>query len=132
MALLSRTPWEASAISIILNLTLPPFYRLPGSSPFHALSAANIYIYNLLITMVSTVSNKNQKQAASWSLPFIIQQQRTAVNNEIGIYLFLPSGLLPNQIFLNVHLAASFKLPSSPASSTATALNEFHCRPSTS
>lgn len=63
--------------------------------------------------MVSKARNKNQKQAASWLLPFIIQQQRTAANNVIGIYLFLPSDLLPNQASPNRHnghLADSFKL----------------------
>lgn len=39
--------------------------------------------------MVFTASNKNQKQAASWLLPFIIQQQRTAVISDVGIYFYL-------------------------------------------
>lgn len=83
-----------------------PFQRLPGSSLFHLLSAAGIYIYNLLITTVSKASNQNQKQAVSWFLPFITQQQRTAVNNIIGIYLFLPPDLLPNQIPPQIHTLA--------------------------
>lgn len=40
--------------------------------------------------MVSKASNKKQKQAASWFLPFITQQQRTAVNN-IFIFAFWSS-----------------------------------------
>lgn len=46
--------------------------------------------------MIPKASNKNQKQAASWTLPFITQQQRAAVNNIIGLYLFLLSDLLSN------------------------------------
>jgi len=86
---------------------------------FHLLSAADIYIYNPLITTVSKAPNKNQKQAVSWFLPFSIQQQRTAVNNVTGIYLFLPSDLLPNQISPNTHtghLAGSVKLLPQPLS----------------
>lgn len=39
--------------------------------------------------MVFTASNKNQKQAVSWLLPFIIPQQRTTVISDVGIYFYL-------------------------------------------
>lgn len=63
--------------------------------------------------MVSKASNKNQKQAASWFLPFVIRQQRTAVKNIIGIYLFFAFWSSPKPDIPNTHTghpADSFKL----------------------
>lgn len=104
-----------------------PFSWLLGASLFHLL--CSIYVYNLLITSVSKASNKNQKQAASWFLPFITQQQRTAVNNIIGIYLFLPSDPKPD-IPQYTHWSPGWLFhSSSPISFTTTACNEIHCCP---
>lgn len=79
--------------------------------------------------MIPKASNKNQKQAASWTLPFITQQQRAAVNNLIEFYLFLPSDLFPNQRSPNKHWPPVWLLQASPISFTSTACNDIHCCP---
>lgn len=64
--------------------------------------------------MIPKAANKNQKQAASWTLPFVTQQQRAAVNKIIGFYLFLPPDLLPKRSpNKHWHQDDSFRLPQS-------------------
>lgn len=69
--------------------------------------------------MIPKASNRNQKHAASWTLPFITQQ-RAAVNNIIGFYLFLPSHLLPNHWRPNK--VATWMIPSGSSN-----LFHIHC-----
>lgn len=75
--------------------------------------------------MIPKASNKNQKQAASQTLPFITQQQRAAVNNIIGLYLFLLSDL-PNQRSPNKHWPPGWLLQAPAISCTSTASNDIH------